>query len=214
MYLEENNLGLKLSELAAGSHITLVISNGTQKMELDANIDRSIRENISVITLQLDTKSPLKFDNVHIEVEANFGEIPYIWRSAQILYYQSEYILQTKGDGVRYNRRNSFRVGVSRTAQMRMDGRGNTEVMIRDVSLSGFSIGDRKKELNLKMGDSLSVTFEDIGHHLHLVGQVVRIDERPEITIYGFVIHNLCKDLSSYVSIKQRRNHAAAEKGH
>lgn len=205
-------MGLKLSELAAGSHITLIISNGTQKMEIAAHIDRNIRENISVINLELNTRQPIKFDSVHIEVEANFSEVPYIWRTAQILYYQSEYVLQVKGEGTRHNRRNSYRVGVSKSATMRMDGRRDTEVMIRDVSLSGFSIGDRKKELNLKMGDSLAVYFEDIGHKLNLVGQVVRIDERDEINIYGLVIHNLCKDLSSYVSIKQRRNHAAAEK--
>ncbi len=205
-------MGIKLAELPAGNRITLVISNGTQKMELPANIDRSIRDNISVINLEINTTQPIKFEGVQIEVEANFGEVPYIWRTAQILYYQNEYILQVKGEGARHNRRNSFRVGVSRNATMRMDGRKDSDVMVRDVSLSGFSIGDRKKELNLKMGDSVVIYFEDIGHHLNLAGQVVRIDEREDIIIYGFVIHNLCKDLSSYIPIKQRRNNATAEK--
>jgi len=201
-------LGIKLSDLDAGSNITLIISNQDRQMEIGATIDRSIRENISVITINLDLTQPLKFENVHIEVEAIHTDgVPYIWRTAQILYYQSEYILQVKNDGIRYNRRNSFRVGVSKIATMSSAGHGNTDVMIRDVSLSGFSITDRKKELHLHKGDSVHVSFEDIGHKLNLSGLLVRIDERDDLIIYGFEIQNLCKDLSSYVSIKQRRLH-------
>lgn len=47
--------------------------------------------------------------------------------------------------------------------------------------------------------------FEDIGHILDLAGRVVRVEEREDMTIYGLEICNLCKDLSSYVNIKQRR---------
>ena len=77
--------------------------------------------------------------------------------------------------------------------------------MIRDLSLTGFSIADRKKELSLGIGSELSVSFEDLGHVLNLVGRVVRIEEQEEVNIFGFEICNLCKDLSSYLSVKQRQ---------
>ena len=77
--------------------------------------------------------------------------------------------------------------------------------MVRDLSLTGFSISDRKKELALDIGSELSVSFEDLGHVLNLTGRVVRIEEQEDVNIYGFEICNLCKDLSSYLSVKQRQ---------
>lgn len=89
--------------------------------------------------------------------------------------------------------------------RMKVMGRGEKTVMIRDVSLSGFSITDRKKDLNLQTGNEVSLHFEDLGHILNLTGTVVRIEEHEDMIIYGFVINNLCKDLPSYVNTKQRQ---------
>ena len=119
--------------------------------------------------------------------------------------YKHDYILQVFSDGMKYNRRDSFRVGVSVLAEFRKGGR-TQQVLIRDISVSGFAISDRKNELGLSKGDEVFVKFEDIGHYLDLAGRVVRIEEREDMIIYGLEICNLCKDLSSYVSIKQRRN--------
>ena len=76
--------------------------------------------------------------------------------------------------------------------------------MVKDISITGFSITDRKKELNHSPGERLSVSFEDLAYKLDLTGSLVRIEEREEMTIYGFEITNLCKNLSPYISEKQR----------
>ena len=83
--------------------------------------------------------------------------------------------------------------------------KGPRQVMVRDLSLSGFSVSDRKKELVLHIGDELSVYFDDLGHTLNLIGRVVRIEEHEDVIIYGLEICNLCKNLSSYLSTKQRQ---------
>lgn len=200
-------MGIKLSELEEGNSVILKIRNTGGSLQMNAVIQKHLKENVALVSLNYDTKKRLVFDNVEISMEYDpEGTAPVIWNNVKIVNYKNEYLLQTLTDGIRRNRRNSFRVGVSVMAQLRMLKPGPAEVMIRDLSLSGFSISDRKKTLSLDVGDEISVKFEDLGHVLNLKGQVVRIETHPDITIYGLEICNLCKDLSSYVNLKQRRN--------
>ena len=194
-------------EIEEGSRILLNLSSGSKSMEMGATIARHLKDNIALIMLDNSSGQILKFDNIVINVVYTNAEgIPYIWMNSTIVYYQGQYLLQVKADGGRrHNRRNSFRVGVSHYAKLRVVGRGEMEVVVRDVSLTGFSITDRKKELDLTQGTHVSLRYEDIGHQLELEGNVVRIEETEEFIIYGFVITKSCRDLSSYVNIKQRQ---------
>ncbi len=197
----------EFSEIEVGSRILLNLSSGNKSMEMGATIARHLKDNIALITLDTNSGQILKFDNVTINVVYTNAEgIPYIWLNSTIVYYQGQYLLQVKADGGRrHNRRSSFRVGVSHYAKLRMAGRGEIEVVVRDVSLTGFSITDRKKDLNLTQGTHALLRYEDIGHQLELEGNVVRIEETEEYIIYGFVITKSCRDLSSYVNTKQRQ---------
>ena len=197
----------EFSEIEVGSRILLSLSNGNKSMEMGATIARHLKDNIALITLDNSSGQVLKFDNVNINIiYTNAEGIPYIWMNSTIVYYQGQYLLQVKADGGRrHNRRNSFRVGVSHYAKLRITGHGEVEVVVRDVSLTGFSITDRKKDLNLSQGTHVLLRYEDIGHELELEGNVVRIEETEEYIIYGFVITKSCRDLSSYVNLKQRQ---------
>ena len=130
--------------------------------------------------------------------------MPYKWSNVKVAFYQKQYILQTEGEGNRINRREFFRVGVSKRGLMRMAGRGQKDIIVRDISMTGFAITDQRRELDLLPGDEISVHFEDLGHVLDLVGKVVRIQDEEDKIVYGLRIMNLCKDLTSYISTKQR----------
>lgn len=197
----------EFSEIEVNSRILLILSNGNKSMEMGATIVRHLKDNIALISLDNTTGQILKFDNISISVVYTTAEgIPYIWMNSTIVYYQGQYLLQVRANGGhRHNRRNSFRVGVSHYAKMRTAGHGEIEVVVRDVSLTGFSITDRKKELNLTSGTHAVLRYEDIGHQLELEGNVVRIVEEDDYIIYGFVITKSCRDLSSYVNIKQKQ---------
>lgn len=197
----------EFSEIEVGSRILLNLSSGNKSMEMGASIIKHLKDNIALITLDTNSGQILKFDNISITViYTNKDGIPYIWMNSTIVYYQGQYLLQVKADGGRrHNRRNSFRVGVSHYAKLRMAGRGEMEVVVRDVSLTGFSITDRKKELGLAQGTHALLRFEDVGHQLEIEGNVVRIEETEDYIIYGFVITKSCRDLSSYVNLKQRQ---------
>ena len=198
-------MGVKLSTLEEGTVVTLLISNSENSMQWDATIKRRVKDNISLIDIDYETTKRLNFDNVQIDLEcAQEDDVPIIWHNVKIVHIQSEYVVQTPEDGVRHNRRNYFRVGVSVPARLRMPGK-TVSIMIRDVSLSGFSITDRTKELNLLPGEQISLRLEDLGFTIDLVGRVVRIEDREDLNVYGLEICNLCKDLSTYISVKQRR---------
>lgn len=203
-------LGIKLSEIEEGANITLNISNDDGDMKMDAVIKKHIQSNISLIEPLYSDVKRLNFDNVQINVEyCQANDMPILWRSAKITTYKTGYVLQVPTDGVRHNRRAYFRVAVAHPARLHTATRSFSNIMVRDISLGGFAIADRKNELQLSVGDLLSVTLEDLGFQLGLDGRVVRTEEREDMTIYGLVICNMCKDLSAYLSIKQRRNKKA-----
>lgn len=197
----------EFSEIEAGSRILLNLSNGTKSMEMGAAIIRHLKSNIALITLDNSSGQVLKFDNISISVVYTNNEgIPYIWTNSTIVYYQGQYLLQVRADGGhRHNRRNSFRVGVSHHARLRVPGDGEYDIMVRDVSLTGFSVTDRMGLLDLSIGTSAILRYEDIGHELELEGNLVRIVEEENCRIFGFVITRSCRDLSSYVNMKQRQ---------
>ena len=200
-------MGVKLAEIDEGERILLKIHSGEQNLDLGATIKKHVRENIVLVNLEYAGNKRLNFEGVNVDLEYTpEGDVPIVWHNAKVVSFKEDYVIQVTADGVRHNRRNCFRVAVATTAQLRMAGRGALHVMIRDISLTGFSIADRKKDLGFEVGNQLSVLFEDLGHKLDLTGTVVRIEEREDMIIYGLQITNMCKDLSSYVNLKQRRN--------
>ncbi len=198
-------MGHLLSEVSEGERFVLHISNEGSSLDLYGIIKKHLKENIALISILHNQR--LAFENVHVDVEA-LGEdnIPIMWRNVKIVSYKTDYILQAPTDGAKHNRRGCFRVAIAMIAQMRMGGNGAKYVMIRDISLSGFAIADRKKELELSMGTLLSIYFEDLGYVIDLTGKLVRVEEREDMNIYGFQTVNLCRDLSNYLNLKQRRN--------
>lgn len=200
-------MGVKLAEVEDGSHLTLKIRALDNQMEIGATLKRHLEDNIIVIDLEYDSTRRLVFDHVLIDMEyAQEDDLPIIWRNVKVVYYKSEYVLQVRSEGVCNNRRAAFRVSVAQMAWFRMAGRPPQKVMVKDISITGFAISDRSKDLKLAMGDLVNISFEDWGFEIRLDGRVVRIEEREDMTIYGFEICSQCNDLATYISVRQRRN--------
>lgn len=198
-------MGHLLSEIPEGERFVLHITNGELSLDLYGILKKHLKENIALITILYNQR--LVFENVHVDIEATGEEsIPIMWRNIKIVSYKNDYIMQAPTDGVKHNRRGCFRVAVAMVAQMRMGGNGARHVTVKDISLTGFAIADKKKELDLAKGTLLSIYFEDLGCVIDLTGKVVRIEEREDMIIYGFETINLCHDLSNYLNLKQRRN--------
>ena len=83
---------------------------------------------------------------------------------------------------------------------------GEYRVIAKDVSLTGFSIADKKNVLSLSIQSGATLYFEDIDHTIDLYGEVMRIEERDDYKIYGFSIRRSCHDLPSYITAKLGEN--------
>lgn len=198
-------MGIKLSEIEENTRIIFHLHHGKQQMDLGGILQKHLENNIALISLDYTGSQTLVFENVVIDMEYPQEDgIPILWPNIKIVNYKNSYIMQATTDGERNNRRSSFRLSVEKKAWFTMHGHAPQYVILKDVSVSGFSISDRKKELNLKKGNQLTVSFEDIGYRLELEGRVVRIEERNDMIVYGMIITNICNDLSAYINTKQR----------
>lgn len=200
-------MSYNFQEISEQTAIILTIRANDKHLNLGATIEKHLAENLTQITLDYPKEKKLVFDNVQIDVLYCPGDTsPILWHNAKIVYHKGYYILQVTSDGIKSNRRNSYRVPVSILGWMNQVGKKPCQVMIKDVSITGFAITDRKKELHLSCGNRLSISFDDLLFHISLDGQVVRIEEHDDYIIYGFIILNVCKDLPAYINQKQRKN--------
>lgn len=197
------------SDIKDGSSIIIMMHNGSVHMKMVGNIINLIRADIATISLETPTTQVLKFDHMELEVIYVSEEgIPYIWKKAKIVHFKNNYVLQIKGDGTKYNRRMTYRVKISQSAELHKADDTLYQVTVKDVSLTGFSVYDKKKELHLTKEDGVTIQFEDINHRIDLYGTVIRIEEKEDSITYGFIIRRSCRDLPSYITTKlgDRRN--------
>lgn len=198
-------MGVKISEIKTNTRIVFHIHNGDNQMDLGAFLKKHLENELALITLDYTGTQRLSFDKFKVDLECSQEDgIPIIWPNVRIINYKNAYILQAPTDGARNNRRSSFRVPVLKKAWFSMEDKDSQYVLVKDISISGFSIADKKRELNLKEGDQLNIMFEDMNFRLDLDGRVTRIEERDDAITYGMVITNLCPSLSSYINMKQR----------
>lgn len=199
-------MGFKLTELEEGSQVILHISDSDNNtMDMNGVIKRFVKDNVVLLDIEYEADKTLSFENVQVDMEYSFeGVMPIFWRGVKIIKYKTEYVMQAPTEGQRHNRRDSFRVGVGAYAQFRREGHGTQQIILRDISVSGFSITDKSKELGFEIGEKVFVKFNDLGFMFDLHGRVVRSEEHEHMTIYGLELCNLCKGLSTYVNAKQR----------
>lgn len=190
------------TDIPEGSPIFLMLHNGNVHTKMEGNIVNLIREDIAIITLETSVNHVLKFDNIEIEVVyISYEGTPYIWKKAKIVHFKNNYVLQIKGEGIRYNRRYTYRVNVSRLATL-LANEEEYRITVKDVSLTGFSVADKKNVLNLSIESGATLIFEDLDHNLDLYGSVIRVEERNGYKVYGFIIRRSCRDLPSYITTK------------
>jgi len=197
------NMKFSFSDIKDGSPIILILHTGSVHTKMHGNIINLIREDIATISLDTTVSQVLKFEHMDIEViYISDDGYPFVWKKCKIVYFKNNYVLQIKGDGTRYNRRITYRVSISRSALLRTTDDKEYKVTVKDVSLNGFSVADKKNELQLSMEEGVSIYFEDLSHVIDLYGTVARIEQRDDYIVYGFVIRRSCRDLPSYITTK------------
>lgn len=199
-------MAYQFSEIEPNTRIVLHAYSGDKHVDLNAVVLSHLSSKLTEIAIDYPPEKRLVFDTVQVDVVVTKdNEIPLIWKDAKVINHSSGYVLQVTTSGIKKNRRNSFRISIAEYGTLVTIGQQPKQVLIKDLSISGFAITDNHKELDLSVGNRVSVSFEDLEYYLNLEGQVVRRQEFENYTIYGFKIINLCKDLSSYIYTKQRK---------
>lgn len=198
---------MKLSDFNKNDSIVITAKTENNELKFDASIIKILRDNVAIIDIHSEENYRFNFDNVQLNIEYNPGDdVPFIWRTARILNIKNQYVLQVNCEGVRFNRRSCYRLPIGKMVYINIMGKQTYEVMLKDISLSGFSIIDRHNEIDLYIGNDACIQFEELGYKIKLIGRVVRITEYENKKVYGFELRNLCNDLSPYIALKQQKN--------
>lgn len=196
-------MAYRFSDVPENAPLILNIYNDEKRLTLEATLVKFLDKQLGIISINYPGEKVLNFDKVQLDVEyAKYQASPYIFPNCKIVYHNGHYILQILTEGIKINRRDSFRVPIGRSAHSNIPG--HNMVIVRDISHSGFALTDRNKNFNLSKGTRVSIAFEDYGYKIGLEGTVVRIEERDDFTVYGMKTTSFCKSLPEYISMKQR----------
>ena len=202
-------MGYKIADLEERERVILDIYKNfdDNHIEMHATIHKHLSDDKTVILLEYNGDKILNFSSVKIDVFYHLENgVPVIWHNAKIVHCRNYYVLCVTEEGVKTNRRSSYRVSIGALCILNSDKHKHTQTIIKDISLAGFSVMDRKGELELSEGEKANIKFTDLLFEIYLEGNLVRIDKHDNYIIYGFKLTNLCKDLSSYINLKQSRS--------
>ena len=186
------------------TQLMLHIYKESKQLNIQVQLDRHLDDTTAVITLNYQGSQVLNFTGVTIDLEYGLQQAaPYMWKNVRVIFHRGYYILKVFAtDGIKTNRRDSFRVSIG------VNGRTNhqdlTTATVRDISHSGFALASRKSVDTLQKGDTIVVTFDDITFHIRLEGVLVRVEERDGIFVYGFKSTVFSPHLPQYLALKQR----------
>lgn len=196
---------MMLSDIPAKEELLIKVTAGDKSLELQSNIIGHLKNNLTVVSIEGYENKKLNFDTVTVELEySSENSVPVIFKGVSIQSYKDKYIINSPKKGTKTNRRGYFRVPVGETGFLKVNGKMST-VIVKDISMTGFAVTDRNKELDLSKGTRVNLKFVDLAFEIVLEGELVRIEDANSHTIYGFQITNICKDLQYYIGLKQRR---------
>lgn len=147
-------MGRKLSEMASGLKVHLTVSSGTEELEFETDIVEVGEGHIIVEPIKYDNRL-LNFSNrtitKNIVIDAQPLPEKYMDVDVEITTLENKkyHIILSENEGTPINRRNEFRVYVGGyvTAQIANTNQ-SVEVILKDVSVGGFSLIIRKEGID------------------------------------------------------------------
>lgn len=192
-----------LGQLKPGSKLVLQLTGpgSSQPIEVIAIVTEIKRDNLITIDINYNDKL-LNFNNVNIDaLYYRNNDLPIVWSSVQVVYHKV-YRLASFTDGKPLNRRGCFRVGVDAPVTLERYNGKRYKSILKDLSLSGFAVYDKEDALNLKKNEPVKVYLEDNGFDMNLVGKCVRASVEESGKVYGFIMEDVAKELSTYITNK------------
>lgn len=197
-----------ITELERETSVTIDIMQGTDKLTFETKVVAPISNGVLIESLKHgDRVLNVSFKGLVILLTANLEPLPIRFSEVQLetVQYKGEiyHLAKAKREGVEVNRRENFRVyiGEDGMAQINEHKKGR-EVLVKDVSISGFAIVAKD---DLEADDAkVRLSYKDKESRIILQGQVVRkelIDESK--ILYGCKLEKTPDGLAKYLNQKQ-----------
>lgn len=191
-------------EIAPNTPLMLHMYKESKQLNFRIHIKRHLDDTTAIIGLEYEGDHVLNFNSVTIDLEFGLEQAaPYMWKNVRVVYLRNNYILKVFApDGIKTNRRDSFRVHIG--VHARTNREGMSSIIVKDISHSGFALTSSKPVDGLTIGEILAASFDDATFHIRLEGMLVRMEERDGHYIYGFKSTTFCPQLPQYLAFKQR----------
>ena len=211
---------MKINELSANLPITFLVTIDKEFISFETQIQNvSAKKNIVFADAIFYNDKIVSFNGTNIRVDVLVqkpAEKPQVFKNVKIITVRKPdgslcYSIATNEESKPYNRRQHFRchLGLPSILQVGSDHTSQNAI-IRDVSLSGFSV-TCPKNVELKERQIIHALFNDyideLGekYSLHLYGLIVRSYELENGQIvYGCRLNSRVSGLDNYIAKKER----------
>ena len=211
---------MRIEELSPNLNITLFVNISDQQLTFESKILEVYPKKRIVLAQAIyrnDRIVTFKGANVSVDVLVTIGEEkPQLFKKVEVTLVKKGdgslcYNLATSNESKPVNRRQSFRCYVGRNSTMQYGPtHASVEVIIRDVSITGFSVVC-DEELPLEKNQVVHVVLTDyLGsenekYSFHLYGLVARTQEMGRNRVlYGCRLNNPVPGLEAYIMKKER----------
>lgn len=208
---------MKFSDIKRDSVIYISAMKNNTSVTLASNVLHVTDEAVYVEPF-MHGKSIINFKSSEIALEMLSvypGDIPLLWPGVTV--YKGEYegqtchIIKAATEGVKRNRRSSFRVFVGSGATLTEQDTGNANtVIVKDISATGLSflVKSGPDAYEYETGKLVSIAYTDNEQRFIVDAdlRIVRKTESPKGFVYGCKFTKLYPQIGGYVATKQIKN--------
>lgn len=203
---------MRLADLAENTKLQIEASYKGSKLFYETQVKLTAFNGAFIEPIKQDEKM-LEFNsgNLMISVTADIeGAQPILWRECVIkgVKYKNEifHMITCSRGGLAVNRRGRFRIDMGYTGTIRVGhNKGTLNVVVHDLSASGFSFTSEKNLENLS--DEIHLVFVDTDNdtRFNFVGEIVRKqDWHNNRYLYGCKFKAVNNMVEYYIAKKQR----------
>lgn len=197
-----------ITELERETSVTIDIMQGTDKLTFETKVFSAISNGVLLESLKYGNRVlNVSFKGLVIFMTANLEPLPVQFAQIELetVQYKGEvyHLARATQEGQVVNRRENFRVYIGEDGMAQIDEHEkDREVLVKDVSISGFAIVAKD---DLEADDAkVRLSYKDKESRIILQGQVVRkelIDESK--ILYGCKLEKTPDGLARYLNQKQ-----------
>lgn len=204
---------MNLGKIADSSTLNVSVIKGNTSISLSSTVAFTTEDVIYSYPFFLDG-TMYKFEKTDTHVEMLVitpGEIPLFFKNVDISkeIYEGDiyHCVRTNVEGVKLNRRNSFRVTVGEIGSVMelIDGE-RIEATIRDISSTGIGFTTKKGiEAKFQSGSHVHIQFSDEAYRfgIDVTARVVRAEHTKDGIAYGCVFTRSYPQIDEYVNKKK-----------